>query len=482
MKNLIIYSILVSCFPVIAAAQSMEIDIQKYDYDSQDFNYSRLNLYFLGATVPYEMQEDSTYKVELISTLMVHQGEEIVLAERHRLTSEAEYPTDFTDSHNLSLKPGEYDLTYKVKLEGSDETLYEKKRKLSIKEFSRPAVSDIMILQSFKESKDESKANVINGVEVEILPFSYVPDAFNKLSYFFEYYAGETTDVFLLEHIDKYEKGKWETRSKTASPLQNIEGIRPFFKSMRIEDLESGEYRIVVDIVTRSMDTLASSERYFIRSNPRSDMAMKEKMMTRVEKGTFVDSLTVQELRYNLRAISSIVPENEVLTLNYVLKQDEEKGMKVFLYNFWKNYAPINTEIAYEEFMKVVDAVNLQYNSGMGYGFETDRGRVFLRYGRPTSITTSEQEIASVPYEIWTYDYVERTKQSDRRFVFYNPSLVPNGYELLHSTVRGEIENPRWELYIYQHAPDEIDGQNFMDSRRMQDNINRNARRFYEDN
>lgn len=483
MKNLLLYCICLLAFTTGMQAQSLQIDLQKYDYRSEDFNYSRINLYFLGSTMPYLILQDSTLALEIVTTMVIKDGDDIAYAERHKLTSRADYPTDFTDSYEMQLNPGRYELLYKVKEAHTDSLLYNRVQDIIVKDFQGPDFSDIMLLQSFSQGEKTDSSLTINGVQVEILPFNYVADAYDRLAYYFDYYPDETLDeVFLIEQIDRYEKSEWKARAKKASPIADKKQITPMFKSMSIKDLESGEYRLSLKLVTRSMDTLSAVEVGFIRSNPEADIKKRELQLKKAEESTFVEDIPLDKLRYDLKAITPIVSPTDIPTLNYVLKQNEEVGMRAFLYNFWKKFSPTNPEIDYENYMEVAAAIDKEYNNGMGYGFETDRGRVFLQYGRPTQITTSEQEIASVPYEIWTYDYVDKTNQSNGRFVFYNPSLVHNGYELIHSTVRGEINNPRWELYIYGNAPDEIDGPDFMNSRRMQDNINRNARRFYEDN
>jgi hypothetical protein len=66
------------------------------------------------------------------------------------------------------------------------------------------------------------------------------------------------------------------------------------------------------------------------------------------------------------------------------------------------------------------------------------------------------------------------------RFLFYNPSLVTNDFQLLHSTCRGERFNPRWEVDLYS---DDNLGQNnnYLDARTTEDNFNRNARRYFSD-
>jgi hypothetical protein len=67
------------------------------------------------------------------------------------------------------------------------------------------------------------------------------------------------------------------------------------------------------------------------------------------------------------------------------------------------------------------------------------------------------------------------------KFLFYNPSLGHNDYKLLHSTCRGELNNPAWEVELYSKSPNERIG-NTIDARNVQDNFNRNARRYFENN
>ena len=82
------------------------------------------------------------------------------------------------------------------------------------------------------------------------------------------------------------------------------------------------------------------------------------------------------------------------------------------------------------------------YSNNFQEGFETDRGRVYLQYGAPTNIVQKETSSNEYPYEIWQYNKIGSF--SNKRFIFYNPDLVNNGYRLLHSDMIGELKNPGW--------------------------------------
>ena len=73
-------------------------------------------------------------------------------------------------------------------------------------------------------------------------------------------------------------------------------------------------------------------------------------------------------------------------------------------------------------------------------------GIIYLKYGAPNSIYTSKHEPSAYPYEIWTYWKTE--KETNRKFVFYNPNIAGKEYELLHSNATGEIKTNNWDRML----------------------------------
>ena len=131
--------------------------------------------------------------------------------------------------------------------------------------------------------------------------------------------------------------------------------------------------------------------------------------------------------------------------------------------------------------MEVAKAVDKLYADGFGYGFESDRGRIFIKYGRPNDVIKVDNEPSAPPYEIWFYNDFPQTNQADVKFLFYAPELGIN-YRLLHSTVRGEINNPRWQLELYNAVPNEVSGSNYIDATGVQPNNNRRAAEYFNEN
>ena len=189
-----------------------------------------------------------------------------------------------------------------------------------------------------------------------------------------------------------------------------------------------------------------------------------------------LDSL---ELRYSLKAIASNVDAGSVEVLNLVIKNRDVEAQRRYLYSFWAGIDK-NPEEAYTRYMEVARAVDETYKSAFGYGFETERGRIFMKYGKPSNVITVENEPSAPPYEIWFYDKVPGDRpQSDVKFLFYNPSLAGGNYQLLHSTCIGEVSNPAWEVELYRDSQS-LDNLG-VDAVRAGPGINRRAREYFNE-
>lgn len=115
-----------------------------------------------------------------------------------------------------------------------------------------------------------------------------------------------------------------------------------------------------------------------------------------------------------------------------------------FLFRYWLQQdpdptTPINER--YEEFRKARDYAALNYRSSRyPEGWNSDRGRVLLKYGFPSQIDRAYFNMDGAhPHEIWRYDNV----QGGVIFVFVDQQGTGN-YVLVHSTALYEIRNENW--------------------------------------
>ena len=76
-------------------------------------------------------------------------------------------------------------------------------------------------------------------------------------------------------------------------------------------------------------------------------------------------------------------------------------------------------------------------------GWRTDRGRIYIIYGEPDEIQRFPNSSDNKPYEIWNYNQIEGGVE----FIFIDLSGFSE-YTLVHSTKRGEIQDPSWQQLL----------------------------------
>ena len=141
--------------------------------------------------------------------------------------------------------------------------------------------------------------------------------------------------------------------------------------------------------------------------------------------------LAYREIRY-------IAAERELRLYNSL----DEEGKRRFLRKFWKDRdptpeTPVN-ELVIEHFRRVQYANNNFSGRAKERGIDTEKGRVYAKYGPPDDIEYSRLASEEKSYEIWTYE-----KQGYYEFIFRDRRGT-GIYELVHSTMPGEIYNPHW--------------------------------------
>ncbi len=106
--------------------------------------------------------------------------------------------------------------------------------------------------------------------------------------------------------------------------------------------------------------------------------------------------------------------DQEINPLIYITTADVlatmEKGTfkerrKKFL-DFWLARAhgnALRAEAMRSEFYKRVDYANRHLSGGMGQGWRSDRGRVYIVYGAPDQVVSHDEDFTTPSYQIWYY-------------------------------------------------------------------------------
>ncbi len=157
--------------------------------------------------------------------------------------------------------------------------------------------------------------------------------------------------------------------------------------------------------------------------------------------------LTGRLLESDPSILDIIEPDSALQLMKYVMSREETKrvkrltpeGRREYLLQYWHDRETLEPDAADKYFARVSEA-NERFSILHRPGWKTDRGRIFILYGEPTNITRNTMQSKDVNSEIWEYDRLEGGVYF--AFADYNEY---GDYELVHSTMRGELSNPNWE-------------------------------------
>lgn len=451
-------------------------------FQSPETSYIEVYLHLAGKSVTFNETPDSSFQAATEVVILFQQDSTIVKYDKFVLNSPiSKKPIDFIDLKRYALNPGQYDLIVAVRDMSAPENRSDFSTQLDI-QFNADNLhqSDLQLLASFDKAEDVTPFTKV-GYNLEPLPYNFYGRRASTLIFYNELYGADQFigDDFLVSYsIERLINGESST-VMIGHKRQKPKAIIPLLMQMDISKLESGNYSLVVEVRDRNQTLLNRKSVFFQRSNPYLDYENINTDSLDL-KEEFVQKLSKEQLEYSLRALTPHLPQEDVAMVNSFIQEGKLDAQRLYLFNFWVRENATGAAYAYEKYMEVVGAIDKLFESGFRHGFETDRGYVYLKYGQPDDIQHQEEEPSAPPYEIWSYYEFPATRQNNVKFIFYNPSLAPGDYVLLHSTAIGELNNPQWQLQLYKNAPNEVSGDPF-DATQMQDNFNRNASRYFRD-
>ncbi|HSD62268.1 MAG TPA: GWxTD domain-containing protein [Ignavibacteriaceae bacterium] len=163
-----------------------------------------------------------------------------------------------------------------------------------------------------------------------------------------------------------------------------------------------------------------------------------------------INSLRGQFYALSDEELDNLFEKSKYIAANSEINQYQSlnttKAKRDFLDNFWKkrdsNPSTERNEY-YESYFQRIDYANKNFSRIKTPGWKTDRGRIYIQYGVPTEIDRYPNAIDRKPYEVWVYSDIEGGVE----FIFGDLTGLSN-YQLLHSTKKGEINDPYWERRI----------------------------------
>ena len=241
------------------------------------------------------------------------------------------------------------------------------------------------------------------------------------------------TDKTVLQRVVKFNANE--------SPLITI-------ANFPLESLKKGEHKIHAYLYNQKMECLDSS---FIDFNYFPPIE-KQDINKLIEENSFIANITtVDSMNFLIGSLEPIATQLEKVKINARHTAFADlRDRKIFFYNFWEQRNPEAPDAAWQTYFEEVQKVIKNYSTPIKAGYESDRGRMYLKYGPPNTIAERPNEPDSYPYEIWHYYKV--SIYNNIKFIFYSPDAVTNDYELLHSDMPQELRNPQWRVKLQSRS------------------------------
>ncbi|MCF7824768.1 MAG: GWxTD domain-containing protein [Candidatus Marinimicrobia bacterium] len=202
-------------------------------------------------------------------------------------------------------------------------------------------------------------------------------------------------------------------------------------------DLSSGIYKLSLTFSDMSNNAQVNQKKTFYVVRPKEIVE---------EEPTFDSdsymSMNESQLDEDYQLVSLIMTKKE----QKMYKRSKLEAKRRILTSVWMRHDPDPDTPANEfkiEFYKRIQLANREYNSEATEGWKTDRGRVLIQYGQPSTVSRNTTGMGEKPWESWHYFDI----QGGIIFVFVDR----NGYgdfQLVHSTARDEIQDDSWRRLL----------------------------------
>mgnify|MGYP000911021611 CR=1 FL=1 len=481
MKKILLLSLLVLATASGAMAGKLRASLNFATfYASTDGPYIETYLSVDGSSVVYSQNENGLFRAAIEVFLIFRKDTTIVNFRKYELLSPEVSDTtgvmdDFIDQQRIPLPVGQYD--FEIRITDQNNRSQTHKHHMPVEVFfdaSSVIISGIQLVDSYVPSREET---ILTKSGYDLIPrvSTFYPVMTNKLIYYAEIYntsllLGDGGKFLLNTYLTPYESGK-KLEGYTISKRQDAREVVVVLQEFDLSKLPTGNYNLVIEARDSQNKLLSINSLFIQRSNPGyvPDYLHPDSL---VFSNSFASRIRSRDtLSDFIQSLRPIAADFEKVFIDVGMKSAPLEVLQSYLFTFWQSRSESNPEGAFLSYLSEVHKVQQLYGSRFSKGYQTDRGRVYLQYGPPDAINENPFETSgvvtladnqanrgvggSVPYQIW--QYYQLKNQRNKFFVFYNPHLIPGGYQLLHSDAQGELYNPLWKTQLRRVSIEDID-------------------------
>lgn len=446
------------------------------------FNYATFNsptkgpyietyMSVVGKSLLFKKNTNNKFQGKMEVGILFLQNEQIKASKKYILnSSELDDTTNkpiILDQQRFLLEPGAYELEISRKdYNKPNSKVYVNKIPVKIYfPLDSVSISGIQFLESYKKSEQQGELTK-NGLDMIPYVSDYFPDNMSTIKFYTELYntqkaLGVDEKFLVYYYIESYEAQRiLPDYSSFSKQVANV--VNPVLAEFKIDKLPSGNYNLVVEVKNKNNEIILAKKQFFQRHNPNVVPKIEDiAASTLITKGSYFENLNSKDtLIAYIKSLKPIATGAEKSIAEKKLDGYDISILKQYFFNFWDTRNHTEPEKEWFAYHKQVLKVNHEFGTQTRRGYDTDRGRVYLQYGEPNQRSVVNSESDTYPYEIWQYYRING--QTNKKFVFYNPDLASNNYQLIHSDTRGEVRNENWQVLLKKrnNMPFNLDTQN----------------------
>ena len=435
-KLILFAVVLIFSQAVFSQNMRMFLDYARFRYDDQ---HSYLEIYYmlynLNKTITTDQQvplEFSLYDVEKDS-LLAKNNMKVTLA-----------PWDSAGNGGIQgsviktvLPEGRYRIKmvrFNPKTQARVDSLFYEFKAPVFRSGDKIALSDIELCSSIKTGAvNKNGLFYKNNMEVYPNPMRMYNQQTPRLYYYLEIYnlKSENPDAQVdVEIAIADTDGKIVANKKYKKKRKHESAVE--VGSFDISELKNGLYTLIYALVDKEADYSVYNRTNFYIMTPGQE---EEDFLTRFPQSEFA---TMDEAEVDLMFDQAqyIANKNEIEIYKTL---DSVDAKRLFLYRFWAEREKTNPGLRLEYYRRVAYA-NEHFAFANREGWQSDRGRIYVKYGEPDYILREPSTREYRPYQIWFYDDVE----GGVRFLFMDESGFGD-YKMVSSTMRGEIYDANYD-------------------------------------
>ena len=247
-------------------------------YDKSVFHLENGNAFvenhfsFDGRSLQFIANSNGKFEAQIEVNIQFKKDENVVLADKYLVTSPEQLDTTninfyFIDQQRYTIENG----IYSIHLELND--INSSNAGLSyidsLKVNTNNIISDIQFIESYTPTKNK---NTLSKNGYDLVPF--VSNFYNKknqkLNYYFEYYPNSSNKVLIQTKIISKSNGK-VAQNLASNKFSKSKEKKVILSSFPIDQLFSGSYLFVVEVINENNVVVERKERPFYKLNDLSD-------------------------------------------------------------------------------------------------------------------------------------------------------------------------------------------------------------------